>query len=75
MSLMVKSVKTSSSHDKEGGGAASIVVRDAKTGKFVEVRGIGALKGSGLKIRNDVNLVKPIAEQVLSERFRQPKGG
>jgi len=37
-------------------------VRNAKTGEFVTVRGVGALKG-GLTIRKGVDLTKPIAAQ------------
>lgn len=40
------------------------VVRDAKSGRLVTVRGAGALKGR-LSIREDVDLTKPIAAQVL----------
>lgn len=40
------------------------VVRDAKSGRLVTVRGAGALKGR-LSIRGDVDLTKPIAAQVL----------
>ena len=40
------------------------VVRDAKSGRLVTVHGVGALKGR-LSIREDVDLTKPIAAQVL----------
>lgn len=40
------------------------VVRDAKSGRLVTVRGLGAMKGR-LSIREDVDLTKPIAAQVL----------
>lgn len=40
------------------------VVRDAKSGRIVTVRGLGAMKGR-LSIREDVDLTKPIAAQVL----------
>jgi len=40
------------------------VVRDAKSGRTVTVRGLGAMKGR-LSIRDDVDLTKPIAAQVL----------
>jgi hypothetical protein len=40
------------------------VVRDAKSGRVVTVRGLGALRGR-LTIREDVDLTKPIAAQVL----------
>ncbi len=40
------------------------IVRDAKSGKYVTVRGAGALKGH-LTIRKGVDLTKPIASQAL----------
>jgi hypothetical protein len=39
-------------------------VRDAKTGQFVAVRGVGALKGQ-LALKKGVDLTKPIASQAL----------
>lgn len=41
----------------------STLVRDARTGQFVEVRGVGALKGR-LTLRREIDLTKPIFEQV-----------
>jgi len=40
------------------------VVRDSRTGRFIEVRGFGALKGQ-LTIAKGVDLTKPIYEQVV----------
>jgi hypothetical protein len=40
------------------------VVRDAKSGRLVTVRGAGALKGH-LKINKGVDLTKPIASQAM----------
>jgi hypothetical protein len=40
------------------------VVRDAKTGRLVTLRGAGALKGQ-LKLLKGIDLTKPIASQVL----------
>jgi hypothetical protein len=51
------------------------VVRDLKTGRFVTVRGFGALKDSDLRIKKGVSLTKPIAEQVLSQRLQKRKAG
>ncbi|WP_156396128.1 MULTISPECIES: hypothetical protein [unclassified Caulobacter] len=39
-------------------------VRDASTGQFVTVKGVGALKGQ-LALRKGVDLTKPIASQAL----------
>jgi hypothetical protein len=44
---------------------STVTVRNAKTGKFVTVRGAGSLKGSELKIKKGVDLTKPIASQTL----------
>ena len=43
------------------------VVRDSKSGRFVTVRGVGALKGN-LKIKKGVDLTKPIAAQTTKGR-------
>ena len=43
----------------------TLAVRDPKSGRMVEVRGVGALKSSKLSIRKDIDLTKPIAAQVL----------
>lgn len=40
------------------------VVRDSKSGRFVTVRGVGALKGH-LTIKKGVDLTKPIASQAV----------
>jgi hypothetical protein len=40
------------------------VVRDSKSGRFVTVRGAGALKGH-LTIKAGLDLTKPIASQAL----------
>lgn len=40
------------------------VVRDSKSGRFVTVRGVGALKGH-LKVKKGVDLTKPIASQAM----------
>ncbi len=42
-------------------------VKDTRTGKVLEVRGFGALKGQ-LKITRGVDLTKPIYEQVSKKR-------
>ncbi|MDM9625762.1 hypothetical protein QTL95_07635 [Rhizobium sp. S152] len=47
---------------------SAVMVRDAKTGKTVIVRGAGALKDSDLKIRKGVDLTKPISSQTLKDR-------
>jgi len=39
------------------------LVRDPRTGRTVEVYGLGALKGK-LTLREDIDLTKPIFEQV-----------
>ena len=46
--------------------AGTTVVRDAKTGKSVTVKGVGALKGNELKIKEGLSLSKPIARQALA---------
>jgi hypothetical protein len=45
--------------------AATQRVRNAKTGLSVTVKGVGALKGEGLKIKKGLSLLKPIAKQAL----------
>ena len=41
------------------------VVRDSKSGRFVEVRGADSMKSSQLPLKKSVDLTKPIAEQAL----------
>lgn len=54
----------------EASGAGSLqTVRNAKTGEYVTVRGVGALKGQ-LALKKGVDLTKPIASQAL--RGRKP---
>ena len=53
------------------------LVRDSRTGRFVEVRGADSMKDT-LVIRNGVDLTKPIAKQVLGGRANGstgPRGG
>ena len=44
--------------------STSTTVRSAKTGRFVTVRGAGALKGH-LTLAKGVDLTKPIASQTM----------
>lgn len=39
-------------------------VRSARTGKFVTVKGYGALKDSAFSVRKSIDLTRPIAAQV-----------
>lgn len=55
-------------NDVENPSAAATIVRDAKTGQVVVVKGVGALKGDALRIRKSVSLLRPIAEQALRKR-------
>lgn len=48
------------------------VVRDSKSGRYVTVRGAGALKGH-LTIKKGVDLTKPIAKQAM-KGSKVPKG-
>lgn len=48
------------------------VVRDARNGRFIEVRGVGALKGR-LQLQPDIDLTKPIAAQVEQRDRSQTK--
>jgi len=45
--------------------SSQLVVRDAKTGRFVTVRGAGALEGKTFAIQKRIDLTKPIASQAL----------
>lgn len=57
MSSMAKTIQAQPS--------TTMTVRDAKTGKLVTVKGVGALKGSKFSIRKGFDLTKPIASQAL----------
>ena len=48
------------------------VVRDPRTGRMVEVRGYGALKGQ-LKLARSLDLTKPIYDQVSKAVRHSPK--
>lgn len=51
------------------------VVRDSRSGRFVEVRGADAMKSSQLPLKKNVDLTKPIAKQALksgSHKVREP---
>lgn len=44
--------------------STSTTVRDSKTGRYLTVRGAGALKGH-LTLKKGVDLTKPIASQAM----------
>lgn len=48
------------------------VVRDSRSGRFVEVRGADAMKSSQLPLKKSVDLTKPIAKQALRSRPSKP---
>ncbi len=48
------------------------VIRDTKSGRFFQLKGYGALKGQ-IAFRRDVDLTKPIAEQVTKINARRKK--
>lgn len=41
------------------------VVRDSRSGRYVEVRGADSMKSSQLPLKKSVDLTKPIAKQAL----------
>ena len=41
------------------------VVRDSRSGRFIEVRGADSMKSSTLLLKKSVDLTKPIAKQAL----------
>lgn len=43
------------------------VVRDSRSGRYVEVRGADSMKFSQLPLKKSVDLTKPIAEQALKD--------
>lgn len=49
---------------KNGSSTTETIVRDSKSGRFVTVRGAGALRGQ-LKIKKGLDLTKPIASQAI----------
>ncbi len=73
---MVKTAKaTPGKHVLKNAPTGATVVRNAKTGQSVAVRGVGALKGDDLKIKEGVSLLKPIAKQALMRRSEKRKAG
>ena len=72
--VMAKPLKAPS--DKgivKGSPLATKAARSAKAGRSVTVKGVGALKDYDLKIKKGVNLLKPIAEQVLGRHSEKRK--
>jgi hypothetical protein len=59
----------------KGSPVAAKVVRNAKTGQSVAVKGIGALKDNNFKIKKGLSLLKPIAKQALIQRSEKRKAG
>ena len=41
------------------------LVREAASGRLIEVKGAGALKGAALPLRRGLDLTKPISRQVM----------
>jgi hypothetical protein len=51
------------------------MVRDSRSGRFIEVRGANSMKTAPLPLKKGVDLTKPIAEQALKDgasRLRKP---
>ncbi len=73
---MVKTVKTPpGKHVVKDAHVGATVVRNAKTGQPVTVKGVGALKGNDLKIKKGLSLLKPIARQALMLRSEKRETG
>ena len=71
---MAKTLETlSEKYVVKGSPAATKLVRNAKTGQYVTVKGVGALEGSDFKIKKGVSLLKPIAKQALGRRSDKRK--
>ncbi len=51
----------------------AFTLRDERTGRCVTVKGFGALGNEGLSLRSDIDLTKPIAEQVSRKSSTAPK--
>jgi hypothetical protein len=67
--VMAKPLNASSKDNVvKGSPSTTTVVIDPKSGQSVTVKGFGALKDFELKFKKGVDIVKPIAEQVLSRR-------
>jgi hypothetical protein len=45
------------------------VVRDAATGRFVELRGADSMTSAGLVLRKGIDLTRPIAEQAIKHKM------
>lgn len=54
------------------GSSGKWVVRNSRSGRFVEVRGADAMKSSQLPLKKGVDLTKPIAEQALRGGLSKP---
>ncbi|TFF25029.1 hypothetical protein E3C22_06505 [Jiella endophytica] len=49
------------------------MVHDPKTGRWLEVPGYGAMKSTPLLLNEEIDLTKPIFEQVLELEMRQSR--
>ncbi len=52
-----------------------VVVRDSRSGRYVEVRGADSMKSSQLPLKTNIDLTKPIAKQALrgrAHKLRKP---
>ena len=54
------------------GSSGKWVVRDSRSGRFVEVRGADSMKSSQLPLKKGVDLTKPIAKQALRGGSTKP---
>lgn len=60
--------------DKQNSPPTS-AIRDPKTGNFVSVVGLGAMKSEPIPLRKGIDLTKPISEQVLNKKLPESRSG
>ena len=74
--IMAKSLKAATGKLVVKGSDETVkVVRNSRTGQHVTVRGVGALMGSDLRIKEGLSLTRPIAEQALFQPADRRKAG
>ena len=70
--FILESVMTKHQLNQQPDG--TFVVRDARSGRFLEVRGADSLKSSKLPLKKGIDLTKPIAGQVMKGRAAKRSG-
>lgn len=59
---------------RAGAPTGKYMVREASSGRLIEIRGAGSMKDAEFEIDESIDLSKPIAEQALKKPARKTAG-